>query len=147
MKIRLTTKQACIILELSKNERGDNMKERLLHLRKDILNKSRVKFGEPIGMTDSEIKNIENGITDLKENKIPLICREYNVREEWLRTGQGDIFQPVGRGEEIGQIVRSAAQTDPEEAVSFFRTLLEGMSDAEILLMYEVFKRHFPTKE
>ena len=123
------------------------MKERLLHLRKDILNKSRVKFGEPIGMTDSEIKNIENGITDLKENKIPLICREYNVREEWLRTGQGDIFQPVGRGEEIGQIVRSAAQTDPEEAVSFFRTLLEGMSDAEILLMYEVFKRHFPTKE
>lgn len=123
------------------------MKDRLFYLRKTVLNLSRAKFGKPIGMSDGEIKNIENGFTQLKEKMIPLICKEYNVREEWLRTGQGDIFQPVGRGEEIGQIVRSAANRDPEEAVSFFRGLLEGMSDAEILLMYEVFKRHFPQKE
>lgn len=123
------------------------MKDRLFYLRKTVLNLSRAKFGKPVGMSDGEIKNIENGFTRLKEKMIPLICKEYNVREEWLRTGQGDIFQPVGRGEEIGQIVRSAAQKDPEEAVSFFRGLLDGMSDAEILLMYEVFKRHFPQKE
>ena len=123
------------------------MKDRIFYLRKTMLKLSRAKFGKPIGMTDSEIKNIENGLTQLKEKTIPLICREYNVREEWLRTGQGGIFLPMGRGEEIGQIVRSAAQKDPEEAVSFFRGLLEGMSDAEILLMYEVFKRHFQTKK
>ena len=130
-----------------KRNGGDKMKDRLFYLRKTVLNLSRAKFGKPIGMSDGEIKNIENGFTQLKEKTIPLICREYNVREEWLRTGQGDIFQPMGRGEELGQIVRSAAQKDPEEAVSFFRGLLEGMSDAEILLMYEVFKRHFPQKE
>ena len=55
---------------------------------------SRAKFGEPIGMTDSEIKNVETGATQLKENKIPLICNAYNVNEQWLRTGQGDMFLP-----------------------------------------------------
>ena len=98
-------------------------------------------------MTDSELKNIENGVTQLKENKIPLICREYNVREEWLRTGSGDMFNPVSRGEEIGSIVAAAAKNDPETAVKFFTSLFEGMTDAEIVLMYEIFKRHFPTKE
>ena len=122
------------------------MKDRLFYLRKKVLNLSREKFGAPIGMTDSEIKNIETGVTQLKENKIPLICSKYNVNEAWLRTGSGEVFVPKPRGQEIGEIVKAAAQHDPEEATKFFQTLLDGMSDAEILLMYEVFRRHFPPK-
>lgn len=123
---------------------GESVKNRILHLRKTALNLSRAKFGEAIGMSDSEIKNIENGVTQLKENKIPLICNAYNVNEEWLRTGNGEMFLPKTRGQEIGEIVKAAAQHDPEEATKFFTSLLEGMSDAEIVLMYEIFKRHFP---
>lgn len=122
------------------------MKDRLFHLRKTVLNMSRAKFGIPIGMSDGEIKNIETGLTQLKENKIPLICNAYNVNEEWLRTGKGEIFIPKTRGQEIGEIVQSASKNDPEEAVKFFTNLLEDMSDAEIMLMYEIFKRHFPGK-
>lgn len=120
------------------------MNERILYLRKTVLNLSRAKFGELVGMSDSEIKNIENGVTQLKENKIPLICGAYNVSETWLRTGEGEIFLPKTRGQEIGEIVKAAAQRDPEEAQRFFSGLLEDMSDAEIVLMYEIFKRHFP---
>lgn len=105
------------------------------------------EFAEVINLSRNYIAVVEIGQREPSERTIADICEKFNVREEWLRTGQGDIFQPVGRGEEIGQIVRSAAQTDPEEAVSFFKALLEGMSDAEILLMYEVFKRHFPNKK
>lgn len=123
------------------------MKERILYLRKKVLNLSRVKFGEPIGMSDSEIKNIETGLTQLKENKIPLICSTYHVSETWLRNGEGEIFIPKTRGQEISEIVKSASTNDPEEAVKFFTNLLSEMSDAEILLMYEVFKRHFPDKK
>ena len=67
------------------------MKDRLFYLRKTVLNLSRAKFGIPIGMSDGEIKNIETGLTQLKENKIPLICNAYNVNEEWLRTGKGSV--------------------------------------------------------
>lgn len=105
---------------------------------------SRAKFGEPIGMTDSEIKNVETGATQLKENKIPLICNAYNVNEQWLRTGQGNMFLPKTRAQEIGEIVRNAATRDPEESVKFFTELLGDMTDAEIAIMYEVFRRHFP---
>ena len=120
------------------------IKERLFELRKNVLNMSRAKFGEPIGMTDSEIKNVETGATQLKENKIPLICNAYNVNEQWLRTGQGDMFLPKTRAQEIGEIVRNAATRDPEESVKFFTELLGDMTDAEIAIMYEVFRRHFP---
>ena len=123
------------------------MKDRLFHLRKTVLNLSRAKFGAPIGMSDSEIKNIEMGLTQLKENKIIPICNAYNVNEEWLRTGNGEIFIPKTRGQEIGEIVKAAAQHDPETAAKFFSSLLEEMSDAEIVLMYEIFKRHFGTAE
>lgn len=95
-------------------------------------------------MTDSEIKNVETGATQLKENKIPLICNAYNVNEQWLRTGQGDMFLPKTRAQEIGEIVRNAATRDPEESVKFFTELLGNMTDAEIAIMYEVFRRHFP---
>lgn len=105
---------------------------------------SRAKCGEPIGMTDSEIKNIETGATQLKENKIPLICNAYNVNEQWLRTGQGNMFLPKTRAQEIDEIVRNAATRDPEESVKFFTELLGDMTDAEIAIMYEVFRRHFP---
>lgn len=105
---------------------------------------SRAKFGEPIGMTDSEIKNVETGATQLKENKIPLICNAYNVNEQWLRTGQGNMFLPKTRAQEIDEIVRNAATRDPEESVKFFTELLGDMTDAEIAIMYEVFRRHFP---
>lgn len=120
--------------------------EQIKGIRK-ALDMTQSEFAEAINLSRNYIAMIEIGQREPSERTIADICEKFNVREEWLRTGQGDIFQPVGRGEEIGQIVRSAAQTDPEEAVEFFQQLLKGMSDAEILMMYEVFKRHFPNKE
>ena len=120
------------------------MNNRILYLRKELLNLSRVKFGAPIGMSDSEIKNVETGLTQLKETKIPLICSAYNVNENWLRTGEGEIFLPKTRGQEIGDIAAAASAHDPDAAREYFTKLLGDMTDAEILLMYEVYKRHFP---
>lgn len=85
------------------------MKERLRWLRKEHLKLSRKKFGEPLGMTDSEIKNIEYGITELKEVKIPLICATYGVNELWLRTGTGSPFAEKSRKAQIAEILGKAA--------------------------------------
>lgn len=84
------------------------MKDRLFWLRKSELKLSREKFGERVGMSGSEIRNIEDGVTRLKENKIPLICREFNVNEVWLRTGEGEPFKEESREE---QIMRFATET------------------------------------
>ena len=105
------------------------MKDRLFWLRKSELKLSREKFGERVGMSGSEIRNIEDGVTRLKENKIPLICREFNVNEVWLRTGEGEPFKEESREE---QIMRFATQTvkGSEEFRKAFVSMLAKM-DAE----------------
>ena len=34
---------------------------------------------------------------------ISLICREFNVNENWLRSGEGEMFLPVE--DEVGEVV------------------------------------------
>ena len=51
------------------------------------------KFGERIGgVSKSTISNIEHGNRDLTEHMFKSICREFNVSEEWLRDGTGEMF-------------------------------------------------------
>lgn len=69
--------------------------ERIRHLRKDILNLNQTEFGEKLGVSRSVIKNIELNVLarpDQKEPLYKLICKEFNVRYEWLVNGDGDPF-------------------------------------------------------
>lgn len=50
------------------------------------------RFGEKVGVTKQTISRIENGINALTEQMVLSICREFNVNEEWLRAGKGDMF-------------------------------------------------------
>ena len=67
------------------------MNERIKLLR-TILGLSGEKFGERIGLSKFAISNIETGKNNLTEQTIISLCREYNVNEEWLRTGNGEMF-------------------------------------------------------
>lgn len=66
------------------------MNERIKILRTE-LNLSMEKFGNKIGLTRSAISKIESGSKPSDQTVIS-ICREFNVREEWLRNGSGEIF-------------------------------------------------------
>lgn len=48
------------------------------------------QFGEHIGnISKSTISNIENGNRNLTDLMLKSICSEFNVNEDWLRTGAG----------------------------------------------------------
>ena len=118
------------------------MQERIKEVRKSI-SLTQAEFGERIGVKGNTVTGYETGIRSPSDAIIVSICREFGVNEEWLRTGKGEMFLPKSRGQEIGEIVKAASQNDPEAAMKFFTSLLSEMSDAEIVLMYEIFKRHF----
>lgn len=122
------------------------MLDRIKRIRK-INGLTQTEFGEKIGVKGNTVTGYETGLRNPSDAIIVSICREFGVNESWLRTGEGEMFMPKSRGQEIGEIVKSASKNDPEEAVKFFTNLLEDMSDAEIVLMYEIFKRHFSTTE
>lgn len=65
--------------------------ERLGILRKK-LDLTLEKFGEKIGVTGSAVGNIEKGRRALTEQVVKSVVREFNVNEDWLRTGAGEMF-------------------------------------------------------
>ena len=69
------------------------MKERIKKIRRE-LNLTQQEFAERIGIKRNTIANYETGRNDPIDSVISLICREFNVREEWLRTGEGEMFKP-----------------------------------------------------
>lgn len=68
------------------------MNERVRELRKK-LGLSGEKFGERVGIKKSALSLIENGKNNVTEQMFKSICREFNVNEEWLRTGEGEMFK------------------------------------------------------
>lgn len=50
------------------------------------------KFGEKIGMKKNSVSQLENGKNSVTEQVIKSICREFNVNERWLRTGEGEPY-------------------------------------------------------
>lgn len=67
------------------------MNERIKQLRKE-LGLTLEKFGERLGVSKVAISLIENGKNALTDQMFKSICREFNVREEWLRTGELPMF-------------------------------------------------------
>lgn len=65
------------------------MNERIRDLREEI-GLSRAAFGQRLGVSGDVINNLERGRVEIKEPMIKLICSEFSVNEEWLRTGIGD---------------------------------------------------------
>ena len=51
------------------------------------------EFGARIGITKSSMSTIESGKSNPSEQTIRLICLAYNVNEDWLRTGAGQMFR------------------------------------------------------
>lgn len=52
------------------------------------------EFGKCIGIKPNSISLIESGGRNASEQVILSICREFNVSETWLRTGEGEMFVP-----------------------------------------------------
>lgn len=68
------------------------MDNRVKLLRKEM-NLSQEAFGTRLGVTGAGISRIESGKRNLTEQMVILICKEYNINENWLRYGKGDIFK------------------------------------------------------
>lgn len=102
----------------------ETINERLRELRK-ALDLSQANFGKPIGLSRDEIKNLEYGKTTPKDITIPIICEKFHVSEEWLRTGEGEMFRPMDREEEIADL---AATLFKDEESSFRSRLIRALA-------------------
>ena len=70
----------------------ENIGDRIKELRKNHLHMNQSDFGSPLGLGQSTIGGYENNFRGVSDATVAAICREYGVREEWLREGTGEIF-------------------------------------------------------
>ena len=70
------------------------MNERIRLLRKELgLNQS--DFGKKIGVKQGTVAGYESGARTPLDAVVSSICREFDVNEEWLRTGEGEMFEQM----------------------------------------------------
>ena len=101
--------------------------ERIKEIRK-YLDLTMEKFGERLGVGKTAISKLENNERNLTDQMSISICREFNVDETWLRTGEGDMFEPMSRGETIAQF---AGELMKDEDDSFRRRLVEALAQLD----------------
>ena len=95
------------------------MNKRIMLLRKE-LNLTLEKFGQRIGVTRAAISNIETGNRKVTEQMFKSICREFNVREDWLRNGNGEMFKNLSEDEKVAAILGNIF-TDKESEIYDFK--------------------------
>lgn len=64
--------------------------ERIKQIRKS-LNMNQTDFGAKIGVKQGSVAGYESGARTPIDAVITSICREFDINEEWLRTGKGEM--------------------------------------------------------
>lgn len=113
---------------LKKNKLGGALVtqgERVKEIRKS-LDLTLEKFGEKLGVGKTAISKIEKSERNLTDQMFRSICREYNVSEEWMRDGSGEMFVTLTRREKIasflGELMKEA---DDSYKVRFVEALAD----------------------
>lgn len=85
------------------------MRKRLREIRKK-LGYTQNEFGERIGITGSTVSDIERGKLSLTERNISLICEKLGVNKNWLKNGEGEMFDTYNLPED--EITRALASIE-----------------------------------
>lgn len=123
--------------------------ERIKAVRKTV-GISQTEFGKRIGISRDAVNNIENGRLKKPEQKEPLyrlICTEFGVSEQWLRAGEGDMFAPLSRDEEIAAFVGKALSDETDTFKKRFIAVLSQLDEPEWELLEKMVIKIAETKK
>lgn len=99
------------------------MNERIKELRK-TLGLTQQEFADKIGVKRNSLANYETGRNTPLDAIVVSICREFNVNEEWLRTGEGAMFLQRSREEALAAFFGDVLSGEPD----FKRRLISVLS-------------------
>lgn len=96
------------------------LKNRIKALRKE-LGLTQEKFADRLSMKRNTIATYEIGRNEPIDAVISLMCREFDVNEEWLRTGKGgpdNMFKKTSKDDEFNRAARMICQDHDNDAMN-----------------------------
>ena len=101
--------------------------ERVKELRKQI-NLTQQAFADRLNLKRNTVGSYEVNVVEPSDRTISDICREFNVNETWLRTGEGEMFNQITQSEKLAAFL---ADITSNEEDSFKRQFVEVLADLE----------------
>lgn len=83
----------------------------------------KVEFARKINVSQSHISRLVSGETAPSDRTIADICRVCRVREEWLRTGKGNMEIPDTQIDKLTHFFQDVLATAPDERSAFIAAL------------------------
>lgn len=98
--------------------------DRLIEIRKK-LGYSQAKFAAQLGLSRNFINQVENRNKNVSERTVSDICREFDINETWLKTGEGNMFIELTKEEEIATFIGEVLRDEDD---SFKKRLISGLA-------------------
>lgn len=101
----------------------------------------KVQFAERLSVSQAYISQLSSGTRIPSDRTIADICREFRVREEWLRTGEGPMRYPEPDSNMV--IINRLLADDPDEVVQFvtkFMAAYETLPDSSKAVLCDLIR-------
>lgn len=97
----------------------------------DVSGMTKTDFASKLNVTQAYISKITNKGSVPSDRLIEDICEKFNVNENWLRTGEGEMFIELSRDEQIAEFVGRTLSTESESFKKRFIAMLAKLDESD----------------
>ncbi|MDP1394429.1 helix-turn-helix transcriptional regulator [Lysinibacillus capsici] len=91
---------------------------------RNALSMNQTEFAQHLGLSQSTLAMIEVGKRTFNDKHIKIICSTFNINEDWLRTGKGEMFNSSLYEKELIDIFDNLAPETQEYLLVIAKELL-----------------------
>lgn len=99
-----------------------------IKLIRTTLGMTQQKFADKIKVKRNTVATYEMGRSIPSDSAIALICKVFDVNEDWLRTGYGEMFKEVSKSDQIADMLSDVLKSDEN---NFKRRLISALAQLD----------------
>ena len=122
------------------------MNERIKKILEE-LGLKKVEFAERLHISRPYASELCSGAKSPSDRTISDICREFGVREAWLREGEGEMFVQDTQSEQVAAFLADLTKDDSDTIKRRFVEMLAGLSPADWELLERMAEKLTQKKE
>ena len=104
------------------------MNERIKRLRKE-LKLTQQQFADKIKVKRNTVATYEMGRSVPSDSAIALICKTFHVNEDWLRNGNGEMFEELPEDDEKAAFVSSLLDADNDPFYDIIQEIMRTFNE------------------